>query len=428
MPLGAFLRVASSIARRMSTTVLRPTPLEIAAGVVVGEDPGAPRLPEVDPALHPLTALEEAVRPALEKPPCLVAFSGGRDSSLVLAVATQVARKHGLPLPIPSTDRFPDRPGVDEAAWQERVVRFLDLPEWRCASFTDEFDFLGPVAQTVLLAHGLLWPPNSFADLPMLQEADRGTVITGYGGDIVLGDWRWGRAAEVLFGRVRPTRRDVLRVALALAPRFAKRAWGRRHDVPPIPWLRQPARETMETALVDEAVGQPLTWERRVPWVARRRWLAAVCGSADLLAGSTGSRIEHPLLDRKFLATLVSVGGRRGFPTRTSTLRALFPGVLPNEVLSRTTKASFSFVYWGRRSRQFSEEWTGRGIPNDLADESALREAWSADVPDARAAMLLQAAWLASTLNCDFPDVYAHGADGRGGPPAVRSESPQRVS
>ena len=66
----------------------------------------------------PRVALEAAVLGALRRPPCGVAFSGGRDSSLVLAVATHVARREGLPDPIPVTRRFPDKPEAEESEWR----------------------------------------------------------------------------------------------------------------------------------------------------------------------------------------------------------------------------------------------------------------------------------------------------------------------
>ena len=73
--------------------------------------------------MEPSAALERAVLPALLRPPCVVSFSGGRDSSLVLAAAVAVARSEGLAAPIPITVRFPASAESDEQEWQERVVR-----------------------------------------------------------------------------------------------------------------------------------------------------------------------------------------------------------------------------------------------------------------------------------------------------------------
>lgn len=72
--------------------------------------------------------------------------------------------------------------------------------------------------------------------------------------------------------------------------------------------------------------------------------------------------------------------------------------VLGDEILSRSTKAHFDEVAWGPRSRAFASEWDGDiGDPSidDLIDPEALRRNWSADRPDFRSAILLQAARLA---------------------------------
>ena len=57
-------------------------------------------------------------------------FSGGRDSSAVLATATMVARKHGLNDPVPITLRCPAIEEADETASQELVIRHLGIEEW----------------------------------------------------------------------------------------------------------------------------------------------------------------------------------------------------------------------------------------------------------------------------------------------------------
>jgi hypothetical protein len=73
-----------------------------------------------------------------------------------LAVAVEVARRHGLADPIPATIRVPAAQRADESAWQERVVAHLRLDDWLRVEFTDELDAVGPIARTALRRRGLL--------------------------------------------------------------------------------------------------------------------------------------------------------------------------------------------------------------------------------------------------------------------------------
>lgn len=169
---------------------LRPTALELASGVVLGER-WEPRLPQVPASLTPRQALEDAILPALECMPCLVSFSGGRDSSVVLALAAAVARRHGLPAPVPFTVRFPGVAMADESEWQELVVRHLRLDDWQRYEAGDgELDLVGPVATRLMRRHGVLWPSNAHLVEPACRAASGGSLLTGLEGDGLLGAWR----------------------------------------------------------------------------------------------------------------------------------------------------------------------------------------------------------------------------------------------
>src|ERR1700689_4915411 len=50
----------------------------------------------------PWEALVESFVPLLERPPVLLAFSGGRDSSLLLAAAAHCAKRHGVGPALPA--------------------------------------------------------------------------------------------------------------------------------------------------------------------------------------------------------------------------------------------------------------------------------------------------------------------------------------
>ncbi|MDQ6838789.1 MAG: asparagine synthase-related protein, partial [Actinomycetota bacterium] len=193
------------------------TPLERAWGVVLGPEPATLALRATDNSSGPLASLECLVTRALRRPPCLVSFSGGRDSSTVLAVAAAVARSQGLPLPIPATNRFPQVPATDERAWQEQVIRHLALDDWVRLDHTDELDLIGPYARRVLDSHGVIWPINAHFHAPLAQAASGGSLLTGFGGDEVFSPGRWSRTALVARGRLRPRPGDARGAAAALA-------------------------------------------------------------------------------------------------------------------------------------------------------------------------------------------------------------------
>ena len=99
------------------------SPIEIASGLVLGNTQPL----EPARAADPRAAMERALLAPLRRGPCLVSFSGGRDSSAVLAVATAVARREGLQPPIPATLRFPSAADSAETEWQEGVIAHLGL-------------------------------------------------------------------------------------------------------------------------------------------------------------------------------------------------------------------------------------------------------------------------------------------------------------
>lgn len=377
------------------TRHLRPTPLEIAAGRMLGEDPAAPALPEVDPALTPLEALRESVLPALRRPPCLVTFSGGRDSSAVLAVAVEVARREGLPLPVPVTVRFSGAPGSSEPEWQEAVIGHLGLEEWLRLEVAEELDLVGPVAGRILRRHGLVYPVNASLFLLLLEQAAGGSLLTGIGGDSMLGGWLFWHPAEVLARRGRPRPGDLLLAGYALTPPPARRLVTR-HRTQSLPWLRPDVQRLVAREQGDAAARAPLRWGDHLALCLRQRSLVGAVGTISLLADDAGALVAHPLIDPRFAAALARAGGWHGLGSRTSVMRALFGGLLPDELLSRSSKAQFLYVYFRAASREFARRFGGEGLDPDAFDVEALRATWLSLMPPGTSALPLQAAWLAS--------------------------------
>src|SRR5690349_8413329 len=182
--------------------------LELASGVLTGGDRDAPEV-AADGRSTPRQALEAVVLDALLRPSRVVSFSGGRDSSAVLALASRVARREGLAPPVASTLRFSRAPLADEREWQERVVAHVRPDDWLVREIDDELDCIGPVARPVLRRHGVLWPPNAHLVALHGSAAAGGTVLTGAGGDQLLAPSRFVRHDLLLARRRRPEPRDV---------------------------------------------------------------------------------------------------------------------------------------------------------------------------------------------------------------------------
>ena len=370
--------------------------LELASGIVLGLDTASAPLPGIPRALTPRVALEQAVLPALERPPCLVSFSGGRDSSAVLAAAVAAARRKGLPPPIPATNRFPGEPLSDETKWQERVVQHLGLADWERLEHETELDCIGPVAQRLLREHGLLWPFNSHFHDPLLALAAGGSLLTGIGGDELLGTAALDRVTALLALRVRPERRDLLRIGYGLAPRAARRSVLRRRGLQPFPWLRPAAQQEFLERWVRAAAAEPLRWGARLRNVGARRYLQVGVRSLDVLAGDHDVRIAHPLTNAQLVAALARLPWRGRFRDRNEAMRLVVGEALPEDVLARRSKASFDGAFWNAPSRAFASAWDGSGVDPEVVDVDALRREWRAEHPPAQSFLLLQAAWLNS--------------------------------
>lgn len=372
---------------------VRATALELASGKPFGEQP-TPPLPSVGPDVSPRAALDDALRPWLATGRCFTGFSGGRDSSAVLAVATNLARREGLALPVPVTLRYPGVADADESGWQERVIGHLGLDDWVRIDVEDELDYLGPLATRLLRRHGVMWPPYFHYEHVLLEQASGGVLLSGHDGDGVFGSWPWAGLSSVARRRRRPRRRDLIDLGVVAAPPPLRRWEARQHRLP-LPWLRPAPRAMVESGLAAEVAGQPRRWDRWLPWLSRRRSLALGLATIDVLARDSGARAVHPFLDPRFLAALARHGGGLGYGERTEVMRALFADVLPGEVVARKAKSSLGGGFWRETSRAFAAQWDGRGVDEDLVDPMALRAAWSAPRPKIGAVALLQGAWLA---------------------------------
>lgn len=383
------------------------TPLEIASGIVFGVEEDAP-VPGASPsAASARDALEAAVLPALQRPPCVVSFSGGLDSSAVLAVASSVARREGLPLPGAVTLRFPGNAEADETSWQESVVSAVPVGGWDRIEISHELSVVGPVATDALREHGLLWPFNAYVHVPVFERARGGSVLTGFGGDELFAPSRWDRLSRIAAGQTRPTARDLRRVALALAPRPV-RVRALRHRSPlRLPWLSLEGRNALARAWALESASEPRTAARRASWRLRLRSLRTACASLGSLAAARDVAVVHPLADPALVGAVARAwadgGGERG-----ERVGALLGDLLPARLYARRTKASFNTAFWGEHERALAASWSGEGVDPSLVDVETVRATWSAEGPDGRSFTMLQSAWLTR----EFSEMGANrGAD-----------------
>ena len=356
------------------------TPLQVATGIVFGASHELPPLRCDD---TPAGAFEAAMLPALRRGPCFVSFSGGRDSSAVLAAATHVARREGLGDPIPITIQSAAAPRSHETEWQERVVSHLNVHDWIRIEVADELDAVGPYARRVLARHGLLWPFNVHFHLPMLEHAVGGTLFTGVGGDEL-----WAASHQ--------RRERLRRRALALAPRSVQSRVLARHRPIDYPWLRPHAIREANRVASAHSASMPWALMARMRWYRGQDSMATGRRALGLIAADAGAAIEHPLLDSGLWGAVAANAPRGGFRDRDAALTAVAGHVLPPETVSRTTKASFDALFFHDHARALVREWEGSGVPARIVDGEALRAHWHEESPDAHSYTLLQAAWLAS--------------------------------
>ncbi len=368
------------------------TPLEVAIHWLPGSEPG----PRPDPgAGGARAALDAAILPALRRTPCVVMFSGGRDSSLVLARAVALARQEGLPTPVAVTLEFPGAALSAELAWQELVIRHVGISDWERIEVRDQHDMVGPLAQGVYRDLGQVYPALAHCRELVLQRARGGAMLTGEGGDEMLGGGRGHTAAYLLRrgGLARP--RTYRKLATELSPRPVRRRRARQAFDGRWPWLRPDALAEAVRLVVEDSARVPLGFEESIWASLDRRGQHALNQTVRLLAERHDVVSVEPLLDRAFAAAWVREWSVLGPTNRAQAMTRLGGDVVPEPVIRRRTKALFNETVIRPASRAFAESWDGSGVDHELVDPEVLRAAWLAEFPDGGSLMLLQQAFFA---------------------------------
>ena len=83
-------------------------------------------------------------------------------------------------------------------------------------------------------------------------------------------------------------------------------------------------------------------------------------------------------------------------PGRRAIMELLVGDLLPAEVITRTSKASFTPSLWNGESREFAHQWDGTGLDESLVRPDIVRREWLGSDPTVHSLSLLQQAWLHS--------------------------------
>lgn len=375
-----------------------PTAFEVAGGWVHGRST-APAT--VDPPGEPPSEVLRAVlRDALTRGPCLVPFSGGRDSSLLLAVTCSVAREAGVTLPLAVTFRHPGLPESEETSWQDLVMEHLRLqgmsPEWRIVEVTDELDIVGPVLAPLLEERRHpLWPPNMASTVALADGAQGATILSGDYGDEVLGVRRATVIAGLLRRRGRGLSLAYWRAAsLAATPRLVLAGAIRLRGSAPH-WLSSRGVRRWRALSGADALHDPFPYDRSVRAVVS--WRGPVLGFANLerICRRRACHLETPLADPRVISALAAHGGWKGPQSRGYATSLLGGDLLPDRLYGRDTKADFLTSRFNRHTVATVDAWKDTDISREWVDTERLRSAWEVRRFHPQMAGLVQQAWLA---------------------------------
>jgi hypothetical protein len=368
----------------------RLTLLDVACGMPLGTSSDPPPTPHRS-SLGEFTSRMFAS--AFGRGPCYMPFSGGRESSMWLAMATRYARHHGHGDPVPVTLRYPGLSSSEQLTLQELVVARLGLADWERVEPDDDLDLIGPIAGEALLRTGPFWPPNAYTMAPLIEAARGGVFLLLTGLSDFFAWWRWAPLASVLAGHRRPRKGDASLLASMLMPAFL-RAHAARRRLPPLPWLQPAAERRARALLASRLAAVPVRFSAAGTTQVTHRCFTGAAGTFRALGDALGTAIELPLCRPGVVESLAGAGGWVGFGQQRAMLQRLAGDLLPSELLAPRSAADLNPIFFGEPSREFAAIWSGTGLDESVVDVAALRRNWLCERPDPRTACLLQYAWL----------------------------------
>ncbi len=336
-------------------------------------------------------ALCVEIESSLDDRPVYVEFSGGCDSSVVLAAAAAVCRRVGHADPVPVTFRFPEYPETDESSFQDTVVEALGLTAWQCFESPD-MELLGGPSRAAQRSLGVAWPPQVFTRAAIWSELEPGVLLTGEGGDEVLGPPLFNPLRSVASAA---RRRDA--AAAAQAARLAVMGSSQRARLIvsgnplgwEVPWLSPELRQEVFALAAHEAAQEPIRRTSWARWYLRAPSVHRMESNLRWFGASFGLDVRCPLMAPAVVWAAVDVVPPYRRRTRTQLLHAAFADTVPGVVRSRTSKIHLTRPFFGGSTKAFAAHWDGSGLPPGI-DAEWLRHEWlTSDEPHAGSAMLL---------------------------------------
>ncbi len=340
----------------------------------------------------------ESIVRKLSDQPCYVELSGGCDSSLVLSAATTACRNANHDPPVSITFRFPLLPEMDETHYQETILDYLKLQPGSIFQITDEFDLLGPSAQKGLKEFGPICPAPLFSHVDTLRSLEPGLLLSGEGGDEVLGPRRIAGLHRALgslrSGNFRGAAGNLLNAVGTSHTRHDRIR--KRTDGSKIDWI-----EPNEVArFLDEnfrwSAEEPLR-PSQYPAHYQQSQTAKFCfHQLTEVRRWTGQDFFAPLMDPTVVQAVADLTPAWKTRNRNEVLNYHFTDNLPTMILQRTSKAIFQPVYVNRYTKEFARSWSGQ-TNDSLVDGAKLkRYLMQEDVNKIHnlVFLLLQQAWL----------------------------------
>ena len=308
--------------------------------------------------------------------PVAVEVSGGLDSSSIYAVAHRLQRQSELPAPglRPYTLDIDPGSAANDLPFARAVAQFLGTAITEVEPSNQSIDWYRSLARNIADFPGY---PNGIAGLGIRERARAEgcrVLLSGIGGDEILsGDghrlaeairrfrvraaWRELRIEAQLGGSWLPTllRSGIMPLLPESKRRLARRAWhlighkgfDRRA------WLRPELQHLLNQRAKQAELTQPLVYPGAT--LAAREMMEKVtlpnlAFTLELeheLAASRGIEVRYPFLSRGMVEFMLSVPDRliSGPGMDRGLHRAAMRGLLPDNVVDRTSKADFSCTF-----------------------------------------------------------------------------------